>query len=237
MVTWESSWQPIAARPFDRVRVVDEAPVSAVALPRGIAIAFAVMSVVFAAFIMSFGGEAVIVGLVVIVVSLLAAMIGLIVTSASRRAVITVDEAGFSLRYSRLRREVRATPLSIVAARACSLPSMPLYGRNWWFSFAGRGRSITSGPWRVSPLDLTPDRAFTPRDARTGEPVDIPGVLPCGVGSQGIVVVTRVSEDALGVFTDHGEEVADALTALIASAHPRRQRKAGGPVLPAYPTT
>ena len=236
-MTWESSWQPMAARPFDSLRVVDELPTWAVALPGGIAIAFAVMSIAFAAFIMSFGGDGVIVGLVVIVVFPLAAAVGLIVISASRRAVITVDETGFSLRYSRLRREIRVTPGSIVSARACSLPSMPLYGRNWWFSQAGRGRPITAGPWRVSPLDLTPDRAFTPRDARTGEPVDIPGVLPCGVGSQGIVVITRVSEDALGVFTDHAEEVTDALTALIAPAHPRRQRQAGGPVLPAHPMT
>jgi hypothetical protein len=228
----------MATRGFERsLRVVDELPTWAVALPGGIAIAFAVMSIAFAAFIMSFGGEGVMVGLVVIVVFSLAAVIGLVVISASRRAVITVDETGFSLRYSRLRREVRATPRSIASVRACSLPSMPLYGRNWWFSYAGRGRRITVGRYRVAPLDLTPDRAFTPRDARTGELVDLPALRPCGVGSRGVVVIARVSEDTLGVFTDHVEEVAEALTALLASAHPHPHDKASGPVLHARRTT
>jgi hypothetical protein len=233
-VTWESTWQPMATRPFDRLRVVEGLPTWMLAIRYASAVVFVVMGGTLGGLILSSGGEGVIVGLVIVAACLIAPLIALVVTVAGRRAVTTVDETGFSLRYSRLRREVRVAPRDILSVRACSLPSMPMYGRNWWLSYAGRGRQIIAWQWRISPVDLTPQRAFSPRDLRTGEPVDILGVVPCGVGSQGIVLIARAGDDTLGVLTDHAEEVLDALTTLLASVHARPDGQAGRRVLPAH---
>ena len=67
-------------------------------------------------------------------------------------------------------------------------------------------RSCAEGP-----PGLAPDREFWPRDVHTGEPVDLRGLHPCGVGTRGVVVVTLVSKARLGVFTDHPDELARAL--------------------------
>jgi hypothetical protein len=198
--------------------VIDEIPSSMVALRGAMSALAAVFCLAMGAFFMSFGDKVpVIVGLAVALTGLVLAGATFVWLLGSRRATITVDDRGLVVHYARFRRDIKAPRESITGVQAYPLPSVPPFGTAYWLSHSGRGAlfPVIVG---VGPLG-------------GGESSFLPWARLCGVGTQGMVVVTMTSGRwPLGIMTDHAGEVAAALEALL---RPPPHPAAASPTAPA----
>jgi hypothetical protein len=182
-------------------RVVDELPSWVVALAVFTSIFAVVFGLGLGVFFMTIGGGAIVVGVVVCMICLAASILGVAVFVLSRRAEITVDDSGLVLRYRLLRREVRAERGRIAAVHVYRLPPVPPFGNAFWVKASGRWAVLPSctGVWRVG-----------------GDSWSLPWMRRCGVGTQSVIVIRMTSRRwPLGIMTDHAEEVAEALAALL----------------------